>query len=182
MSSGVNEVLSFLAGMFKDGKSYMTTNVHRSMFSSTLNLTALGLKDVGKHPLVIQLMKGIYQGKPSTPKYSTSWDPSVVINHFVSTIRLFNSYPTSPQNRRSISLNYTRCSEFNSIQLDSISFSVAKVCFNLVVLRKSQLSAGRAGRVKKTTYLSGGMPPLLLKKNGQPSVISQQFRRVYWLQ
>ena len=29
MSSGVNEVLSFLAGMFKDGKSYNTTNVHR---------------------------------------------------------------------------------------------------------------------------------------------------------
>ncbi|KZR98416.1 Uncharacterized protein APZ42_006176 [Daphnia magna] len=92
------------------------------MLSSTLNLTASGLKDVGKHPLVIQLMKGIYQGKPPIPKYSATWDPSVVINHFVSTTG------------RNI------CSELNSIQLDSVSFSATKVFFNLGVLRKSQSS------------------------------------------
>jgi hypothetical protein len=85
MYNGVKEVLSFLAGMFKEGKSYNTTNVHRFVLSSTLILSPSGLKDVGKHPLVAQLMKGIYQGKPPIPKYNATWDPSVVINHFIST-------------------------------------------------------------------------------------------------
>ncbi|KZR97350.1 Uncharacterized protein APZ42_007834, partial [Daphnia magna] len=118
------------------------TNVQRSMLSSTLNLTASGLKDVGKHPLVVQLMKGIYQGKPPIPKYSATWDPSVVINHFVSTAR--RNMSLIQLARKTVTLlalaTLLRCSELNSIQLDSVSFSATKVFFNLGVLRKSQRS------------------------------------------
>lgn len=144
MSSGLKEVLRFLAGMFEEGKSYNTTNVHRCMLSSTLNLKASGLKDVGKHPLVVQLMKGIYQGKPPIPKYNATWDPSVVINHFVSTagrtISLIQLARKTVTILALTTLTLLRCSELNSIQLDSVSFSATKVFFNLWVLRKSQRS------------------------------------------
>jgi hypothetical protein len=112
------------------------------MLSSTLNLTASGLKDVGKHPLVIQLMKGIYRGKPPTPKYSAIWDPSVVINNFVSSsIRVMSLIQLAHKTVTLLALTtLLRCSELNSIQLDSISFSAEKVFFNLGVLRKSQRS------------------------------------------
>jgi hypothetical protein len=112
------------------------------MLSSTLNLTASGLKDVRKHPLVVQMMKGIYQCKPPIPKYNATCDPSVGINHFIST----DGRPISliPLARKTVTLlaltTVLRCSELNSIQLDSVSFSANKVFFNLGVLRKSQRS------------------------------------------
>jgi site-specific recombinase XerD len=53
-------------------------------------------------------------------------------------------YVAHPLARKTITLlaltTLLRCSELNSIQLDSISFSAAKVFFNLGVLRKSQRS------------------------------------------
>jgi hypothetical protein len=112
------------------------------MLSSTLNLTASGLKDVKKHPLVVQLMKGIYQGKPPIPKYNATWDPAVVINHFISTAgRAMSIIQLARKTVTLLALTtLLRCSKLNSIQLDSVSFSANKVFFNLGVLRKSQRS------------------------------------------
>ncbi|KZS08382.1 Uncharacterized protein APZ42_027683 [Daphnia magna] len=68
MSGGVKEVLCYLARMFKAGRSYNTVKISRSMLSSTLNMTNDGPRDIDKHPLITQLIKGIYHAKPPTPK------------------------------------------------------------------------------------------------------------------
>ncbi|KZS07420.1 Uncharacterized protein APZ42_028870 [Daphnia magna] len=80
MSGGVKEVQCYLAGSFKNGMSYSSINVTRSMLSSTLNVTSDGPRDIGKNPLVTQLMEGIYNAKPPTPKYSSAWDPCTVLS------------------------------------------------------------------------------------------------------
>ena len=38
-------------------------------------------KLVGQHPLVTRLLKGIYQTRPTMPKYKQVWDVKVVLNY-----------------------------------------------------------------------------------------------------
>jgi hypothetical protein len=50
------------------------------MLSSTLSLSSENL-EVGRNPLVVNLMKGVYNEKPPEPRYTDTWDPSVVLTH-----------------------------------------------------------------------------------------------------
>ena len=59
---------------FAAGKEYRTINVYRSAISMTL--PKINGVNVGQHPLVCQVMKGIFQKKPPLPRYSASWDVS----------------------------------------------------------------------------------------------------------
>ncbi len=147
MSGGVKEVLCYLAEFFKTGVSYSTVNISRSMLSSTLNLMGSDHRDIGRHPLVAQLMKGIYHAKPPTPKYSSTWDPAVVLSHFSATAG--RTLSLLQQARKVVTLlaltTLLRCSEITSIQTETIEFSGSKVSFGLGALRKSQ----RSGPLKR---------------------------------
>ncbi len=58
ISASVQQVVNFLASLFADGKEYRTINVYRSALSMTLpKLEGL---NVGQHPLVCQVMIGIF--------------------------------------------------------------------------------------------------------------------------
>ena len=76
-SASVQHVTNFLASLFADGKEYRTIYVYRSSLSMTLPKVE-GL-NVGQHPLVCQLMKGILQKKPPLPRYSATWNVSKVL-------------------------------------------------------------------------------------------------------
>ena len=65
MSPSLAEVLDFLSSLVSEGKSYRTINVYRSMLSSTLG--KLDGFDLGKHPLVLRLMRGVYNKIPPIP-------------------------------------------------------------------------------------------------------------------
>ena len=39
---------------------------------------------VGKHPLISQLLKGMYNLRPPQPRYSTTWDVDIVIRYLQS--------------------------------------------------------------------------------------------------
>ena len=79
-SASVQHVVNFLASLFADGKEYRTINVYRCALSMTLPKVE-GL-NVGQHPVVGQVMKGIFQRKPPLPRYSrysATWDVSKVL-------------------------------------------------------------------------------------------------------
>lgn len=147
MSGGVKEVLCYLAETFKAGMSYNTIDVSRSMLSSTFNIMSNGQKDIGKHPLVTQLMKGIYQTKPPTQKCTSTWDPSVVVSHF--NVTAGRNLSILQLARKVVTLlaltTLLRCSEITSIQTRSIVFSGSKVSFGLGTLLKSQRSGPPMG-------------------------------------
>jgi hypothetical protein len=65
MSPPVTKVLEFLSWLVGKGKAYRTINLSRSMLSSTLG--KIDGVDIGKHPLVVKLMKGAYNKKPPIP-------------------------------------------------------------------------------------------------------------------
>lgn len=68
MSPPLTKVFEFLSWLVDEGKAYRTVNVSRSMLSSTLGKVE-GV-DIGKHLLVVKLMRGAYNKKLPAPKYA----------------------------------------------------------------------------------------------------------------
>jgi len=56
---------------------YSAVNTARSALSSVLILPEG--KTFGEHPLVCRFMKGLFELKPTLPRYSEIWDPEVVL-------------------------------------------------------------------------------------------------------
>ena len=144
LSAGVPLVLEFLAEYSKAGKSYSTVNVARSMLSSTLSMGPGGQNDVGKNPLVVMLMKGIYNSNPPAPKYSSTWDPAVVLSHFDATAG--SDLSLLQLARKTVTLlaltTLLRSLEIASIKLDSIRITETEMSFSLGKLRKAQHTGG----------------------------------------
>ena len=75
----VDTGIDFLASLYHDGWGYSAINTARSALSTVIHTSDHG--SFGTHPLVVRLLKGVFQLKPSLPKYSHVWDVGVVLNY-----------------------------------------------------------------------------------------------------
>lgn len=78
VQASVESILEFLTSEFNRGRAYRTLNVYRSAISSTC--PKIDSVRVGEHPLVVQLLKGAYNLRPPLPRYSSTWDVSLVVS------------------------------------------------------------------------------------------------------
>lgn len=76
---GVHNGLELLVSLYKAGLGYSAVNTARSALSSLLILDSN--EKFGDHPLVVCCMKGIFELKPSLPKYTEIWDVRVVLDY-----------------------------------------------------------------------------------------------------
>ncbi len=77
-SATVTQGLDFLAELFNEGtRGYSALNTARSALSLVIILP--GGVSFGKHPDVVQFMKGVYNMKPSVPRYIDTWNPDTVL-------------------------------------------------------------------------------------------------------
>ena len=76
---GIQPFLDFLSEVFKEGLEYRSINVIRSAVSTTH--APLEGSPIGQHPLVSQLMKGIYNSRPPKPHYTCTWDVDIVVRY-----------------------------------------------------------------------------------------------------
>ena len=76
---GVDNAIEFLSSLFQSGLGYSAINTARSALSTILILDN-GMK-FGEHPLVCRFIKGIFQLKPSLPRYADVWDVTTVLDH-----------------------------------------------------------------------------------------------------
>ncbi|KZS06436.1 Uncharacterized protein APZ42_030117 [Daphnia magna] len=131
-------ILNFLSDAFESGKAYSTINVFRSMLSGT-NDQIEGF-DIGCHPLVLKLMKGIFNSNPPKPKYSKTWDLNTVLNYFKTVpSEDLGLLPLACKLVTLLSLaTMSRVSELASIDRKSVIFSENSVNFSLCKPRKSQ--------------------------------------------
>lgn len=81
-SVSVIDIIEFLSSEFQKRKSYSALNSYRSMLSGTV--CPIDGFAVGKHPTVIQFLKGVYNLNPTKPKYCTVWDVSIVLKYIKS--------------------------------------------------------------------------------------------------
>ena len=81
LSSSVPLVLEFLHHLYTQGYSYSSLNTARWALSALcLSSQAHSESDaIGKHPLVCRYIKGVFQEKPPTPKFSKIWPVDPVL-------------------------------------------------------------------------------------------------------
>lgn len=171
MSPSLEKVLEFLSWLVGEGKAYRTVNVSRSMLSSTLG--KIDGFDIGKHPLVVKLMKGAYNKKPPAPKYTGFWDVNLVINYITSLGPndglSFSALSTKLAVLLALS-SLCRVSELASIVKDSI---VTSQVFPSVPRKSQRASALQVITLKKLLPVSLACPVEALK---QYLSVSEPFR------
>ena len=74
LSAPLTDILLFLTVYFNSGAAYRSVNVARSAISTSH--TRLNGLPVGQNPLVIQLLKGMFNNRPPKPRYSHTWEVS----------------------------------------------------------------------------------------------------------
>ena len=82
ISAGISEILDFLAMQFQEGRMYRSLNCYRSAISS-VHLPVDGFQ-VGQHPLVARLLKGVFNSRPPMPRYKDTWEVSKVLRYLQS--------------------------------------------------------------------------------------------------
>lgn len=75
LNSSVTMILKFLTDEFHKGASFGTLN----SFRSALNLIIS--KDQTENDYVSRFFKGVFKIKPNFPKYHTTWNPNLVLDH-----------------------------------------------------------------------------------------------------
>ena len=71
--------LEFLNALRQKGLSYSAINTARSALSTIMKADEHGC-DFGSHKLVVRFMKGVFNARPSLPRYASIWDPDTVLN------------------------------------------------------------------------------------------------------
>ena len=77
LSPSLSDVLDFFTTQFHEGNEYRTINIYRSDLSAVLPL--IDGHKAGSHPLVCQLLKGVYHLRPPQSRYASTWQ----VNHLV---------------------------------------------------------------------------------------------------
>ena len=78
LSPSISEVLEFLTSCYERGMSYSYVNTYRSALSSTL--PPIDGVQVGKHPLVIRLLKGVFNLRAPIKNVSPPWSVQKVLH------------------------------------------------------------------------------------------------------
>lgn len=73
-STFIPPIISFLTEQFYKGASYGSLNSHRSALSLLLG------NNIGSDDSIKRLLKGAFKVRPSVPKYTSTWDPQIVLN------------------------------------------------------------------------------------------------------
>jgi len=81
-------MLNFLTGLHKQGLGYSAINTAKSAISSFVFL--ISNIQIGTNILVKQFMKGIFNERPTLPRYNVTWDVSTVLHYLASLYPLNN--------------------------------------------------------------------------------------------
>ena len=76
-SAPVTDVANFLVDLHSKGYKYNSINAYRSAISSVHE--KVEGSDVGQHPTISRLMKGIFNDRPPLPRYTSTWDVQTVL-------------------------------------------------------------------------------------------------------
>ena len=74
----MNDLLKFLVELFEQGLGYSGLNTAKSAVSSVVHV--LNNVQLGEHVLIRRFIKGVFQIKPSLPRYNCTWEVDIVLN------------------------------------------------------------------------------------------------------
>ena len=79
LQTTVEDIANVLSSTFESPVGYSTLNCYRSAISA--HHTPIEGYKVGQHPLIIDLMRGAFNAKPTQPRYTAIWDAGVVLRY-----------------------------------------------------------------------------------------------------
>lgn len=74
----------FLTELFDRKLGYSAINTAKSALSNIVSLTDCRNIQVGQHFLIKRFLKGVYNSRPSLPRYGKTWDAGIVLRHLCS--------------------------------------------------------------------------------------------------
>lgn len=75
-------MLDYLTLLYDSGLKYSAINTARSALSSFV--VSEDGRPMGKHPLVVRFMKGVFQTRPALPRHGVTWDTDIVLKYIKS--------------------------------------------------------------------------------------------------
>lgn len=72
------QLLRFLDHLYSIGLGYSALNTARSAVSSVSSM--LTGKKIGDDPIICRFLKGVFNRRPSLPRYTSTWDPEPVLS------------------------------------------------------------------------------------------------------
>ena len=139
LSGGVNALANYLAKLFSDGLQHRSINTARSAISMTHSHVE-GLP-LGKHQAVSRIMRGIYNSRPPTPKYTVTWDVRAVTS-FLKGLGPNGTLSLKQLSGKLVMLmalvEASRSSELAALDLRFRSFNPEGVSFKLPTLTKKR--------------------------------------------
>ena len=77
----LNRILEFLTQLFDNNLGYSGINTAKSALSSVVSISDSNYSCVGKHPLIKRFMRGVFNLRPSMPRYTETFDAAKVLNY-----------------------------------------------------------------------------------------------------
>ena len=130
ISCSVGEVVNFLADLFTQGYQYRSLNAFRLAISSVYD--KVDSCDMGQHPLVTRLLKGVFHQRPPQPRYTQTWDVGLIITYIQSKGEN-ESFPLQDLTHKLAMLMVltrpSRSADLTNLNLDRRSYSLGGVTF-----------------------------------------------------
>ena len=131
-------MLEFVTDQFDLGLQYRSLNTLRSEISTYH--PQLNNVNVGSHPLVSKLLKGMFNARPPAPRHNVSWDVAVVVEYLrrcpsevLSTLELGRKVATLMA-----LANVSRCSDLAALIRDHLRWTPTGAQFTVVRLTKTR--------------------------------------------
>jgi hypothetical protein len=134
----------FLMELFEDNLGYSAINTARSAISNVVILSDAEHVTVGDHPLIKRFLRGVFNEKPSLPRYKSVWDVSQVLDWLkgldIDTIAL--KLLTIKTTMLLALLSGQRVQTLQALSINNVEFTDTSAVFRLDVLLK-QSKPGR---------------------------------------
>ena len=151
VAAGIN----FLGELFHQGIGYSALNTARSALSSIISLPSN--TTFGTHPLVCRFIKGVFELRPSLPRYQEIWDVSIVLKY------LTTLHPAKGLNLKNLTLKVTmlmalltgqRCQTLQALSVKDMTVTAGRCVFQLTSLLKTSRPGKHLGPVVFTSFTS----------------------------
>ena len=149
VSASLVSITEFLLDLFREGKEYSTVNSYRSAISvSHPDIDGMA---IGKHPVITRFMQGIYNSRPSQPRYKFVWDVRIVVRH-IKAMLPSEKLPLKELSWKLVTLlaitNADRASDLKLLDLNFRVFTSEGVRFEVAGLSKTC----RSGPPREVVY------------------------------
>lgn len=148
-SATIADIADFLTHEFNSGKQYSTISSYRSAISNTH--PQIDGQPVGKHPILCRLMQGMFNERPSEPRYSEIWDIDQVLS-YLKTMADFNDLSFKELTFKTIMLmalaNADRASDLHLLDIRYMHLQPDRVKFVVAALSKTR----RSGPPREVVY------------------------------